>query len=323
MKFGVRLPNSGPFAVKSSFARIAKECARLDYDAVWVHDHMHWGIEDATHFAAGSAEAVRPGTYQNFFESISTLAHLSTIEKIRFGIAALVLPFRNPIATARQFGTLQELTGGRMILGVCPGGIEHEFERLHIPWKTRGGLTEEYMQVFNTLYSDELVSSFDGEYIKFSNLEFFPKPIKPIPMWYAGHPSTRTARRVAKYCDGWIPSYLTCPQFEKTIKKIRKFAVEFDRNPDKFDICHETYICIAKTGEEAEKISRRSMKEIFPDEQYEKVFLIGSPDDIIKKLKMYEKSGLTDFEIKFICHDVDQMLDMIELFANEVKPTFS
>ncbi|MHA1938554.1 MAG: LLM class flavin-dependent oxidoreductase [Candidatus Thorarchaeota archaeon] len=322
MKFGVRLPNSGPFAVKSSFARIAKECARLDYDIVWVHDHMHWGVEDATHFAAGSAEAVKPGTYQNFFESITTLAYLSNIENIRFGIAALVLPFRNPIAVARQFATLHELTGGRMLLGVCPGGIEHEFERLHLDWKTRGGLTEEHMQVLNLLFSEEPVSSFDGEYVKFSNVEFFPKP-KDLPMWYGAHPSTRTARRVAKYCDGWIPSYLTCAQFEKTIAKIRKFAVEFDRNPDDIDICHETYICISKTREEAEKISRRTMKEIFPDENYEKAFLIGSPDDITEKLKKYEKSGLTDFEIKFLSHNVDQMLDMIELFSNEVKPIFS
>jgi len=95
MKFGVRLPNSGPFATKSSFARIGKECARLNYDALWVHDHMHWGVEDATHFAAGSAEAVKPGTYQNFFESITTLAHLSNIENIRFGIAPIYTSYQD------------------------------------------------------------------------------------------------------------------------------------------------------------------------------------------------------------------------------------
>ena len=123
MKFGVRLPNSGPFAAASSFFKIADLSTKLKYDSLWVHDHMHWGKEDATHFAAGAYEAVKHDTYQPFFESITTLAHLSSIPNIRFGVAAVVLPFRSPIAVARQHATLHELTGGRMILGVCPGGI--------------------------------------------------------------------------------------------------------------------------------------------------------------------------------------------------------
>lgn len=322
MKFGVRLPNSGPFATKNSFFRIGKECAKLGYDSLWVHDHMHWGKEDATHFAAGAYEAVRPDEYQNFFESITTLAHLSTIENIRFGVAAVVLPFRSPIALARQYATLHELTGGRMILGVCPGGIEHEFERLHLDFKSRGGATEEYMQVIKQLFSEEPITNFDGEHFKISNVEFFPKP-KDLPMWYGAKPGSRTARRVAQYSDGWIPAYLTCEQFEKMVKKIRKYAVEFNRNPDDFDICHETYICIAETQKEVEEISKLTMKNIFPDEKYEKVFLLGTPDDITGKLEKYAKSGVNYFEIKFLSHSVDQMLDMIELFSNEVKPKFS
>ncbi|MHA1401612.1 MAG: LLM class flavin-dependent oxidoreductase [Candidatus Heimdallarchaeaceae archaeon] len=316
------MPNSGPFALKDSFYKIAKEASRLEYDAVWVHDHLTWHKEDATHFAAGSAEAVRHGEYQDFFEAVTTLAHISTIENIRFGTAAMVLPFRSPIALARQFGTLHELTGGRMILGVCPGGIEHEFRRLGLNFGRRGSLTEEYMETINLLFADEPISKFDGEFIKFEDVEFFPKP-KNLPMWYGAKPSSRTARRVAKYCNGWMPAYLYPSEFDKTVKKIHSYANEYQRGSENFDICHETYTCIAKTKEEANKISRRTMKEIFPEERNEKVFLIGSPNDIVEKLKSYSEVGVTDFEIKFLSHNVNQMIEMIELFANEVKPVFS
>lgn len=322
MKFGVRLPNSGPFATTNSFFKIAKESAKLNYDSLWVHDHMHWGKEDATHFAAGAYEVVRHDEHQNFFESITTLAHLSSIPNIRFGVAAVVLPFRSPIAVARQHATLHELTGGRMILGVCPGGIAHEFERLHLDHKTRGSVTEEYMEVINLLFSEEPVVSYDGEHFKMSNVEFFPKP-KNLRMWYGAHPSTRTARRVAQYTNGWMPAYLTPDQFEEMVAKIGRYAVKFGKNPDDFDICHETYICIADTQKEVEEISKLSMKHIFNEEKHEKVFLMGTPDDITEKLEKYAKSGVNYFEIKFLCHSVDQMLEMIELFSNEVKPKFS
>ncbi|MFW9888812.1 MAG: LLM class flavin-dependent oxidoreductase [Candidatus Thorarchaeota archaeon] len=322
MKFGVRLPNSGPFARRDSILRIAEKSAKLDYDSLWVHDHMHWGVEDATHFAAGSYEAVKPGTYQNFFESISTLAHLSSIERIRFGVAAVVLPFRNPIAVARQHATLHELTGGRMILGVCPGGIRHEFERLHLDFDTRGGITEESLGIINMLFSDEPIVNFDGEHFKISNLEFFPKP-KGLPIWYGAKPGSRTARRVAQYANGWMPAYLTTEQFEEMVKKIGKYAAKFNRDPNDFDICHETYTCIAKTSKKVEEISRLSMTNIFKDEKHEEAFLLGTPDEVFDKVKRYEKAGVNYFEVKFISHNVDQMLEMIELFSDEVKSRFS
>jgi alkanesulfonate monooxygenase SsuD/methylene tetrahydromethanopterin reductase-like flavin-dependent oxidoreductase (luciferase family) len=321
MKFGVRLPNSGPFANVEALTRVAEESTKLNYDALWVHDHLSWHKEDATHFAAGSWEAVEHGTYQPFFEAITTLAYFSYLDDIRFGTAAIVLPFRNPIAVARQFGTLDELTGGRMILGVCPGGVPHEFERLGIPHKNRGSVTEEYMEVINLLFSDEPVASYDGKYFKFSDVEFFPKP-KNIPMWYGAHPSARTAKRVVKYTDGWMPAYVPAPVFKETIKMIREYAPKFDRDPDEFEFLHETYICIAETTNEAEKISAESMKNLFTQEKHEKSFLIGSPKDIIKKLQTYDNAGVTDFEIKFMSRSVDQMLGMMNLFAEEVKPEF-
>ncbi|MFW9802734.1 MAG: LLM class flavin-dependent oxidoreductase [Candidatus Thorarchaeota archaeon] len=321
MKFGVRLPNSGPFATRDSIPRIAKKCAKLGYDSLWVHDHMHWGVEDATHFAAGSYEAVKHGTRQNFFESITTLAHLSSIEKIRFGVAAVVLPFRSPLAIARQHATLHELTGGRMILGVCPGGIEHEFQRLNLDFKTRGKATEEYIEVINLLFDEEPVTNYDGDHIKISNVEFFPKP-KNLPMWYGAKPGSRTARRVAQYCDGWIPAYLTCEQFEDMVKMIAKYAAKFDRNSDDFTIAHETYTCIAKTSKEAEDISKQTMKKIFP-EAYQKIFLIGTPDEVYDMIAKYEKAGVNYHEVKFISQNVGQMIEMIELFSEEVKSRFS
>jgi alkanesulfonate monooxygenase SsuD/methylene tetrahydromethanopterin reductase-like flavin-dependent oxidoreductase (luciferase family) len=284
---------------------------------------MSWSKDDAYHFAAGSYEAVpQPSQYQPFFASLTTLAHVSMIEDIQLGTAAVVLPFRNPIALARQCATLHELTGGRLLLGVCPGGVAHEFERLNLSYKDRRKVHDEYLKVLRLLFSEEPISNFDGKYVKFSNVEFFPKPDPKIPIWYGAHPSEKTARRVVKYCDGYIPSYLSTEKFKYVIDLIKEYAPEYDRDPDEFDICHETYICIADTEKEAREISKLSMEHVFPGDKYETAFLIGSPREVTEKLKNYEEVGLTHFELKFIAHSVDQILDMMELFAKEVKPEF-
>src|SRR3984885_9462348 len=99
MKFGVRLPNSGPLANRQNIVRVAEAAERLGYDSVWVHGHVLWGSEKhRTHLSAGSAEALTEAQHPNFYESVTTLSYIAgRTTSIRLGVAVIVLPLRNPI----------------------------------------------------------------------------------------------------------------------------------------------------------------------------------------------------------------------------------
>src|SRR4051812_46648254 len=113
--FGIRVPNSGPLTNPTNMVRAAQESEVRGFDAFWVHDHLTWTEEmHRYHVSCGAVEAVRDDQRPDFFESVVTLAHLAALtQKIRMGVACVVLPARNPIYLAKQWATLDVLSGGR------------------------------------------------------------------------------------------------------------------------------------------------------------------------------------------------------------------
>ncbi len=133
MKFGIRLPNSGPLATRKNIVEVADSAERLGFESVWVHDHILWGTEQhRTHLSAGSAEALDESQKPNFYESITTLSYIAgRTSNVKLGIAVLVLPLRNPLVVAKQLANVDVLSEGRLIVGVAPGApsiTRHEFE---------------------------------------------------------------------------------------------------------------------------------------------------------------------------------------------------
>jgi alkanesulfonate monooxygenase SsuD/methylene tetrahydromethanopterin reductase-like flavin-dependent oxidoreductase (luciferase family) len=131
LSYGIRLPNSGPFASPEALRAIATHAETLGFDTIWVHDHLAWPSHRRTHFAAGSVEAVtdqRP----DFYESLSTLAYLAGMTRqVRLGVAGLVLPRRDPRTLAKQLATIDAMSGGRPIAGLAIGRFHHRRGRIH------------------------------------------------------------------------------------------------------------------------------------------------------------------------------------------------
>src|SRR5688572_1925117 len=123
IKFGVRIPNSSPLANGPNLVRAAKEAERIGFDSVWVHDHLTWTREIASiHLSAGAVELVEPGQTPDFYDSIVALSYVAAhTERVKLGVAVLVLPGRDPVYIAKQWAVLDALSGGRTILGVGLG----------------------------------------------------------------------------------------------------------------------------------------------------------------------------------------------------------
>ena len=191
---------------------------------------------------------IAPPAYRvAWLEPVSLLSALAGVTRtIRLGTLVIVLPFRDPVAFAKEWATLDLLSGGRSILGVGVGWNKEEFAALRIPIKERGRRMNEMLEAITALWAGDDVS-YEGTYYQFEHLTVEPKPVqKPHPpIWIGGgtQPSekiygegvdtiTPVLRRIAKYAETWVPhSSATAEMVTGDWARIREFMVEFGRNP--------------------------------------------------------------------------------------------
>ncbi len=325
MKFGIRLPNSGPLASRTAITRIAKEANELEYDSVWVHDHTNYDKTNVVtgHISSGCMELMRETGYDkkpDFFEALTTLAYVSGItDDIKLGTAVLVLPQRNPVLVAKQVATLHLLSGERVILGVGIGSRQKEYDVLGTPYERRGKRLDEYVQLMRRVWTDDAVN-FNGEYVTVEDGHFFPKT-PHIPVWFGGY-AEESVRRVAKSGNGWIPGG-SVSFYEKMLPTLTSYAKKYGRSPRDIEIGCEIYTTIAKTTKEAVSICGSTISSAFGTiERGLERGLVGSPHDIGEKIEKYKNTGVEHFELKLLSSGLENMIDMIELFSREVVPCF-
>lgn len=332
MKFGVRLPNSGPLASRANIIQVADEAERLGYHSIWVHDHILWGTEQhRTHLSAGSAEALDEAQRPNFYESITTLAYLAgRTKKVKVGIAVLVLPLRNPLVLAKQLANLDVLSEGRLIIGVAPGApniTKPEFDAIGIPYNERGKVTDEYITSVRKMWTENL-ASFAGRYVNFKEAQMFPKPNQRNLMILIGGGergiSPKALQRVIELGDGWIPAYLTPDEASEGIATIRQAASAAGKDPGRYFVSHEMFTAINSDSQNAVSFASKSLSTNFVTvEEGLKRSLVGNPRELTEKLRAYDKVGVNVTELKFVYSSIPDLLEMMRLFSAEVLPAFN
>ena len=168
-----------------------------------------------------------------YYHPLATLSYLAaTTKRINLGTSVLVLPYHNPVELAKYAATLDQMSGGRVILGVGAGAMAEEFLALGIPMRRRGALTDESIAIMKELWTNPY-PSYHSRRWEFSNLRFSPKPLqKPhIPLWVGGS-SPGALRRAAAQGDGWHPTGLSPEEFSMGRREIRELAAAAGRDPD-------------------------------------------------------------------------------------------
>ena len=335
-EFGVRLPVAGALATTEDIRRSAIRTEELDFDALWVHDFIAWTqFQDRHHVSCGSREAVELADGPPiFFESLTNLAYLAGITShIRLGIAVLCLPYRSPIVAAKQVANIDVLSNGRLILGIGTGApiSTHnvDFEVLGVDRKSKYHVTRDYLRAMIAVWTQDN-PSYEGEYISFPETEIWPKPIqKPYPpIWTGGHGPT-AMDIVAEFSTGWIPPWIAPEDYPGRIDQLNELAVEKGRGGTEFDIATEVYVSLAETREGAFATAAKTLGAL-PDgydysathEAIAAAGLVGTADDIGEKIARYVESGVNHYEMKFIYHTVDHLLEQLEHFASAIMPAF-
>lgn len=220
MKIGLSIPNNWGVENPQELVELAELAEASGYDSLWVTEHLlNVGY-------IGERLGNKP-----YYHSLGMLAYIAArTARIALGTSVLVLPFRHPADLAKFAATLDQLTNGRLILGVGTGALEAEFEALDIPYAERGAITSETMQVMKALWTQER-ASFHGRYWNFDDILFSPKPRqKPhVPLWVAGM-SAAAYRRAGTLGDGWHATGIPLEEFIAGRDEIRRIAIEAGRD---------------------------------------------------------------------------------------------
>jgi alkanesulfonate monooxygenase SsuD/methylene tetrahydromethanopterin reductase-like flavin-dependent oxidoreductase (luciferase family) len=317
--FGIRLPNSGPFAAPGPIRELALLSEALGFDTVWVHDHLAWPTPRRSHFAAGSLEAIadqRP----DFYESVTTVAYVAgATRRIRVGVAGLVLPWRDPRVLAKQLATIHALSDGRLLPALAIGRYEDEFEAQQVPFRRRGRIMDEHLACLAAILGPAPRTTFEGETVRIRDAEYFPKP-EGLGFWICGT-APQAHRRVARYGRGWLPGGLTPPEYAAGVEALEAALAEAGRTLAEVERGIEIFTAVAGRDVEAEAIARRSLEHQWGDAGRGLArSLVGSPATVAGRMAEYVAAGVTHFEIKFISHDLAGMHAMLRSYADAVLP---
>jgi probable F420-dependent oxidoreductase len=288
VRFSCRCPNTdylGFAASPEAIAASAKKAEELGFDAIFANDHI---IVD---------NSPRSAPWTNCYDPLVALPWMAAnTTRIRLGVSVLIVPYRNPILVAKMLATIDRMSKGRLIAGVGVGWNEAEFAALGVPFHERGARTNEYLRVWQACWGPDPVS-FAGKFVEFSEMYVSPKPAQhPQPPFWSGGASDGALRRAARLAAVWQPTPMPVADLVE-----RKAAL--------------------KTA--SDRIGRREPPETRMSFRVD--FSRTTPAQVVSELSRYrEAAGLDAFQINFHGNaDLGQLLDAMELFANEVKPQFA
>ena len=194
---GVNVPNFGPGTEPGVLRRWAQTVEGLGFDLLMISDHIA-----VTPDVAGQYPAL-------FYEPFTTLAWLAGITgRIRLGTTVLIVPYRHPLLIARMAANLNDLSGGRLILGVGAGWAVQEFDALGVPFLQRGKLTDDYLRAVRAAWED------DEDYRS-----------GRIPIWVGGN-SDAGLRRALRLGEAWHPLRFTMPWLREAVGRMTALADE-------------------------------------------------------------------------------------------------
>lgn len=235
MKFGIIFGNV-IFGTGEAAKALAQAADDTGFESLWTVEHVvvPAGYQSPYPYSAdGKMQGPDDMSIPDSFTWLSYVAAATTNIKLATGIA--ILPQRNVIYTAKEIATLDQLSGGRVILGVGAGWMKEEFDALGVPFERRGERLDEYIKALRVLWGDDK-PSFHGEFVDFGDLYCRPQPVnKTVPIVIGGH-TDRAARRAGELGDGFFPGSADVEVLAHCIGVMRKAAEGAGRDPDAIEI---------------------------------------------------------------------------------------
>lgn len=270
--------SAGPEEIRE----IAQHADRLGYHHLSCSEHV----------AIPSAAVEKRGG--RYYDPAATLGFVAALtSRIRLLTHVIVLPYHHPLSIAKRYGTLDRLSGGRVILGVGVGSLEEEFRLLGVDFANRGARYEDALRALRASLgrSDP---AYHGTYYDFAELRVDPCAVQEhLPIWLGGR-SPRSLRRALEFADGWDPFGFSQEQLRSLLNRARDWP-QWDARPATFDIA------------------------LSPEDPLR----LDDPGDVERAryiVESYRRIGATVLNLRFTHRSLQHLLEILERFAEEVIP---
>lgn len=316
MKIGFDPRVPGQAVDASTMLSLVTEGERMGYDYVTFSDHLlaPKNIEASYPYKAdGKWLPIAADARHDLLTTIAYFAAKTTT--LRFVTSVMVVPYRLPLLTAKILTTIDVLSDGRLTVGVGTGWMKEEFEALNSPdFRLRGKVTDEYLEVMTTLWTDS-EPSFEGEYARFGDISFEPKPTqKPYPPLWVGGLSQPALRRTARFGDAWYPVPTdqkhpmdSLPRLKAGIARMRSTVAAEGRDPDEITVAMR----IHEFGESLPDKASDGARRLFS----------GRPEDVAEDLAAIEAFGVTSADFRFGAETLELALEGMMQFQSDVVET--
>jgi probable F420-dependent oxidoreductase len=313
MRFGFALPGRGPLARPDVLIKLAEKADALRYSFIFVTDHVVIPVTYHSTYPYASSGKPAGDWSQGYMEPLALMSFLAgATSRVRLGTSVLVIPYRNPVVTAKMLATLDVMSGGRVILGAGVGWLREEFEALGSPpFAERGRVTDEFLLLMRECWTREPVE-WSGTHYRMAPVSIMPKPKQgSIPIWTGGH-TDAALRRTGELADGWHPlghrppANLHPAEYAEKVAVIHGWARKAGRDPQDITLSFRASL----------ELMARSAKASGGD----RVPFRGSAAEVVQDVKDYQAVGVTDFIFDLTPQDLRGQLAMMDRFAEDVRP---
>jgi len=226
----------GGIASAENITKAAHFAESENFDSVWVIDRILWPAEPQTPYPP-SPDGSWPEVYQTVIDPISTLTYVAAItEKITLATGIIDMLYQNPLILANRLAALDNLSKGRLLLGLGNGHSKDEFQAAGVPFEKRGERADEFLQVLNKIWYDGSVEH-KGKYYSIPKSVIGPKPYQQkIPIYLAGFTPKALGRIISSNANGWVGiPQLGIDDFKQGQEQLRKAAQENGRDPNSIE----------------------------------------------------------------------------------------
>lgn len=298
MKLGICLPHYGRPIEPSRLAQIAARAEEAGLDSLWVTDHVILPRDV-------------PLIYRrDMLDPLAVLPWLAGVtERITLGTSVIVLPYRSPLPVAKLLASVDVLSGGRLIVGVAVGWVEGEFAALGVPFRERGRRTDEAIQLFREVWTQEHPEiRTAGHHL--TGLVASPMPLqKPRPPILVGGASDAALRRAARLGDGWHASGMPPGTFRAGARAVANHWKEAGREGEP-QLSLRIPILVEGIHRPAVDAALLGTRHV----------LRGPVAGIARELRQYQAAGCEHVALEVSYSTYPAILDTIDVIAEQVRP---
>jgi probable F420-dependent oxidoreductase len=303
MHLGFGLPMAGAWATPENQLRVAGAAEDLGYHSLWVFQRLLYAVNPQNDYPPLPGQPW-PKAFERVMDPIVSLTWVAAAtRRVRLGASVLIMPYYTPVLLAKQLATLDQVSGGRLDVGVGIGWSKDEYDAVGVPFAQRGRRGDEFLRALKGIWTQDEFE-LDGEFYTIPRCRVEPKPLqKPHPPITVGGYGPVVVKRAVTLGDGFNGGNVPLDRVIPVVKELQAAAVAAGKDPAKLHV-----------------VSRGSFQVFDTPQGKERRPLWGSLDEIREDIDRYAEAGLTELFLEPNFQPGGPILDKVLVHLEALAP---